>query len=148
MICNSFSFCSLKFLQCHCFNMLTEIRVLFWYYHNSHLSQCKLQEMLFWHIVSGVICHVVFSFRWLAVSAASFLVVFYYFRICKICRSSPYHRDYTKENVITQLQKLYSLLRYLREGKIYRARAKYSLKGLKCYYWWKRQVEKTKMTIL
>ena len=46
-----------------------------------------------------------------------------------------YFMTYIKENVIAQLQKLYSLLRYLREGKIYRPCAKYSLKGLKCYYW-------------
>ena len=42
------------------------------------------------------------------------MVVFYHSRIYKICRSSTYHRDLIKENIITKLQKLYSPPRNLR----------------------------------
>ena len=52
-------------------------------------------------------------FRRFLVSAARFLVVFNHFWICKICRSSTYHRD-IKENIITKLQKVYSPLRNFR----------------------------------
>ena len=44
------------------------------------------------------------------------MVVFYHLQICKICHSSTDHRDLTEENIITKLQKLYSLARNLRVG--------------------------------
>ena len=42
--------------------------------------------------------------------------MFNHFRICKISRSSAYHHDLIKENIVTKLQKLYSLPRNLRAG--------------------------------
>ena len=78
-----------------------------------------------------------FSFHRLAISATHFLVVFHHFRICKM--------SLFKENIITELQKLYSLPRNLWVDNkspalflknffarvIYCPCAKYSLKGLK-----------------
>ena len=49
--------------------------------------------MIFYCSVSGLISHIVFSFRGLAISAARFLVVVHHFRICKRCHSSTYHCD-------------------------------------------------------
>ena len=47
--------------------------------------------------------------------AARFLVVYNHLQICRICRSSAYHHNF-KENIITKLQKLYSLPRNFSEG--------------------------------
>ena len=100
--------------------------------------------MIFWHSVSGVIYYVVFSFHRLLFQQH----VFWQYSI--ISKSVNYIATldiivtYIKENIITKLQKLYSLPRNSRAGSkspvlfvkslfpwaIYRPRAKYSLKGL------------------
>ena len=77
-------------------------------------------------------------------SAARFLVVFDHFQICKMSLLLQIIAIYIKENIITKLQKLYSLSRTSRVGNkspvlfvnpwaIYRLCAKYSLKGLICH---------------
>ena len=58
-------------------------------------------------------CYVDFNFRWLSVSVTRFLAVFDHIQIWKISYSSTYHLNYMKENIITNLQKLYSQPRNL-----------------------------------
>ena len=62
---------------------------------------------------SRVIFYVAFSFHRLAMSAACFLVVFHHFQICEICCYSTFIMTYIKEDIITNLQTLYSLPRNL-----------------------------------
>ena len=92
------------------------------------------------------IAYLVFSFLKLAISGASFLVVFDHFRIFKICCTFTVIVTYIKENLITKLQRLYSTSTKLRAGNksptlflkkmfawaIYCLRAQYSLKRSVC----------------
>ena len=66
------------------------------------------KKWFFWHSISGIICYIVFSFCRLAISAAHFLEVFNHLQISIMI--------FITENIITELNKIYSPSRKLRAG--------------------------------
>ena len=72
--------------------------------------------MIFLYSVSGKMFYIDFSFCRLAISATRFLVVFNNFQICKNVALLHVIMTYIKENIITKLQKLYSVPRNVRAG--------------------------------
>ena len=75
------------------FNMLIVDQRFQYSYNSAIRSNVKHKELFFSVVYPAQFFYVLFSFHRLAILAARALVVFDDFQICKICRSSTYHRD-------------------------------------------------------